>query len=151
MSDVVKKRPGNPNFLPHLVTEDARQLVRVLAANGIAQRIIADNVGIPIATLKRHYKKELTDGLERVEAAMGAAIVKAAMNGNWGAAKYWLCANAKDNRWREANKELKEADAYASAVAASADEVVHFYMPPNHRDEPDEDEQITIDGVADAA
>lgn len=140
-------------MLPHLVTEEQQQLVRVLAANGISQKVIAQNLNITQPTLNKYYRAELRDAHGRVEAAMGAAIVKAALNGNWSAAKYWLLVNAKDPRWRDAQKLMKEEDA-AMAEALAREEPVRFYMPSNGRDKPimDDDDPPTIEGtVSDAA
>jgi hypothetical protein len=148
MSDVIKRKPGRPvgSGLTHLVTDEQRQLVRVLAANGISQRIIAANINIEVGVLKKYYRTELRDGLERVEAAMGASIVKAALAGNWNAARYWLLVNGKDQRWRDAQKFLREEAEAMAAINGEDGEVVHFYMPPNYRDEPDTEEPPTIEG-----
>jgi len=74
-------------------------MVQVLAANGISHHVIARNIGCDRNTLRRHFKDELKHGKDQVEAALGAAIVKAGMNGNWGAAKYWLATHGGP-QWR---------------------------------------------------
>jgi hypothetical protein len=85
---------------PHQPTPRTRQTVQVMHAHGISHRIIAKVIECAPGTLRKYYHEELRDAHERVEASMGAAIVAAAQNGAWGAAKYWLQSHAKDARWR---------------------------------------------------
>jgi hypothetical protein len=75
---------------PHEPTQKSRETVMVMHAHAIPHRIIANLLEIDSKTLRKHYATELRDAKLRVEAAMGAAIVRAAQNGAWGAAKYWL-------------------------------------------------------------
>lgn len=49
----------NPEFTP---TEHQRHLVRVLRANGVPIRIIADNLGISKPTLRKHLHRGLEEG-----------------------------------------------------------------------------------------
>lgn len=92
--------PGRRGQEPHQVTDQKRNTVQVLHSNGISHRIIAKSIGCDEKTLRKHYRQELNDAAEQVEAAAGAAIVKAFQNGKWGAAKYWLTTHSKDDRWR---------------------------------------------------
>jgi hypothetical protein len=89
---------GRPEHEP---TARTRAQVQVMHAHGIPHRIIAKLVGCAPNTLRKHYREELRDAHLHVEAAMGAAIVAAARNGVWGAAKYWLLCNSDDPRWRK--------------------------------------------------
>ena len=47
-------------------------------------------LGISHQTLRTHYKPELRNGVEKVRAAIGMSLVKAALGGNVHAQKYWL-------------------------------------------------------------
>ena len=89
-------RVGRPPFVP---TDSQRQIVQVLVANGIAHRVIAANVHCDLKTLKRYFSDELRAGHDQVEAAMGAAIVRAGLAGNIHAAKYWLLTHGGPE-WR---------------------------------------------------
>jgi hypothetical protein len=64
---------------------------------------IAANVGCDVKTLKRHFKNELADGHAQVEAAMGAAIVRAGLGGNVYAARFWLATHGGP-KWRISEK-----------------------------------------------
>jgi hypothetical protein len=75
---------------PHEPTDERRQHVAVLRANGIPLRIIAEMLQISLPTLRVHYKPALRRGYETVRAAISVALVKAALSGNVHAMKYWL-------------------------------------------------------------
>jgi hypothetical protein len=85
-----KNRGGRPAFEP---TDSQRQLVQVLVSNGIAQRVIAHHLSIHEDTLRKHFRDELESGREHVEAALGAALVRAGLAGNVNAIRYWLCTH----------------------------------------------------------
>jgi Homeodomain-like domain len=82
-----RRGPGQP---PHVPSEERRQHVAVLRANGVPVRIIAEMLGISHQTLRTHYKPELRNGFEKVKAAIGVSLVRAAIGGNMHAAKFWL-------------------------------------------------------------
>jgi AcrR family transcriptional regulator len=75
---------------PHEPTPPQRQLVQVLRANGIPFGAIARELGITLPTLRKHYRDELANGTEKVIAALGAVVVRAALGGDWRAAEKWL-------------------------------------------------------------
>lgn len=87
--------PGRPAFDP---SRSQRQTVMVLSAHGVPQRTIAKAIGIDVKTLRRAFRAELKDGFLEVKASMVVAIVRAAQNGAWGAAKYWLSVHCPE--WR---------------------------------------------------
>ena len=68
-------------------------------AHGIPHNAIARAIGIAPKTLRKAFREELHDARTQIEAAMGAAIVQAARNGAWGAARYWLMVHG-DAQWR---------------------------------------------------
>jgi hypothetical protein len=61
-----------------------------MRSNGNTLPIIAANIGITEKTLRKHFRVELETGHAQVVAAMGSAVVRAGLNGNMIAARYWL-------------------------------------------------------------
>lgn len=51
----------------------------MLRANGVPVQIIAAMLDISLPTLRKHYRPELSRGLEKVRAAVGLALVRAAL------------------------------------------------------------------------
>jgi DNA-binding Lrp family transcriptional regulator len=82
-----KRGRGQPPYEP---TPQNRQLVQVLRANGIPFRAIARELKISLPTLRKNFREELANGTEVVVAALGAVVVRAALGGDWRAAKEWL-------------------------------------------------------------
>jgi hypothetical protein len=74
----------------HVPTERDRDIVQRLRANGTPIKVIACAIGISQPTLYKRYRAELDYGTEHVIAALGAVILRAAMNGDWRAALSWL-------------------------------------------------------------
>lgn len=93
MSDEPAKRGrGRPAFVP---TDDERWIAQVLHAHGIPHAIIARSIrrnegGIGIVTLRKYFKAELRDAQMQVKATMVASLIRAGINGNVGAIRYWL-------------------------------------------------------------
>jgi len=148
---------GRPEHVPD---ENSRSLVETLAAHGTPHRIIASVTGISRSTLRRHYKPQLSEGFETVKAKVQSALAARAMAGDLGAMRVWLARWCPE--WRlpkEDAQALSEADTavrqQALAEAENA-EVVHFFLPPNHRDIPlqeatDQGDGPVIEGEATAA
>jgi hypothetical protein len=91
----------NPGGRPeHEVTQRTRNLVQVMHANGITQPVIARLIGCDPKTLRKHYRQEMRNALDCIEATIGAAVVQSAHRGNVAAQKLWLQSHAKDPRWR---------------------------------------------------
>jgi hypothetical protein len=124
-----------PEFRP---TQEQRQLVMVLAANGVLKPVIATILGINLKTLDRHLRNELREGWAQITARIGASLVKEALAGNVAAARFWLTVHGG---WRVPK------DAYQpDHDETEREETVVFYIPTNGRDKPEEG--ITIDGQA---
>jgi hypothetical protein len=135
----VTKRPkiGRPPFVP---TDSQRQLVQVLVANGISQKVMAANIVCDLKTLRRHFKEELKEGHDRVEAAMGAAIVRAGLAGNVFAAKYWLSTHG-GVQWRVVEGRQIGGLEGAPPISIEAATKVTIYLPDNGRDKPAETDE----------
>jgi hypothetical protein len=93
------RRNGRP---PFELADSQRQIAQLLRSNGIPQRTIAANIGCDVGTLRKHFRVELADCFEQVVAAVGAALVRAALAGNVLAAKYWLSTRCGPE-WRITN------------------------------------------------
>jgi hypothetical protein len=144
---------GRPQHQP---TEQTRLLVAMMVAHGDTKEIIALTMRISLETLRKHYKAELKFGFGLMKARMQGGVVQKALEGDLRAMLEWLRRFCPE--WRVSKEDIiaqTDADA-AQRIAATAedDEVVHFYLPPNHRDEPLDQEATQgplIDGEADAA
>jgi hypothetical protein len=139
----------------HVPTPEQREVVNVLAAHGTQIYVIAKILRIGITTLKRHYRAELNLAFDELKAKIQLSVAKRALAGDLNACKYWLSRFCPE--WR-LPADLGEDTAAAPAAIAGPHnhddgEVVHFYMPPNHRDEPEvlEVEGEVIEGEATAA
>ena len=116
MSDAVRPE-GRPPYAP---TQEARRLVEVLRANGVALETIARFLNVSVPTTRKYFKVELSHGHEHIQARMGAALVKAALNGHVGAMCFWLARHGGDV-WRDKEKYGKagftpQEDEQATAV-----------------------------------
>lgn len=130
--DGQQRSRGGPSFEP---TPQERQLVRVLRANGNAVRVIASLVGsgIDAKTLRKHFRDELREGKEHVVAAVGAAVVKAALAGNMFAARYWLATHGGPE-WRVTEGRLIGGLSDAPPVPLDVTTAkVTIYLPDNGR------------------
>jgi hypothetical protein len=123
------KRRGAPPFVP---TREQRQTVQVLSANGDPQRVIAKNIGIDEKTLRKHFAEELANGLAHVRAAVGGSVVRAALNGNIYAAKYWLSTHGGPE-WRVVEGRVLGGMEDAVPIPVSTDAKVTVYLPDNGR------------------
>jgi hypothetical protein len=139
---VPPKRKSGERGPTHVPTDELRHLILVMRANGIGIDALSDALNLTGGTLQRYYGAELKNGFERVKSHVGAAVVNAALMGNISAAKYWLSVHCPE--WRVKGDLLGDQP-------DRDDEVVHFYLPPNRRDEPEDLGPITIDGEAEAA
>lgn len=115
--EATRNKGGRPE---HEVTQRNRTLVQVMHAHGIPHHIIAYSLGITANTLRKHYREDLRDARLKVEAAMGAVIVQAARNGQWGAAKYWLQTHGGP-QWRVTEHRI--VDGHIDYTDTSMDEL----------------------------
>jgi hypothetical protein len=127
----------------YIVEDHHRRQVLIMKANGNSLHTIALVMDISINALNRHFKKELATGFEQVTTQIGAALVEQALAGNMAAIKYWLSNRCPEWRLAREDQLIEPPD--------RGDDVVHFYLPPNHRDEPEELPDIVIDGTAEEA
>jgi hypothetical protein len=93
---VIKR--GQPPYQP---TEADRTTVLVMTAAGIRQEDIAPCIGtsgIDPKTLRRHFRRELSIGVAKVNALCSQGIVRAMQNGEAWALCFWAKARMG---WRE--------------------------------------------------
>jgi len=139
---------GGVSLLPAYVPDaNARELVRVLAANGVSQAVMAKLLHIAPKTVAKHFKTELTDGADMITAKMGFALVKEGLAGNVAAQRYWLGTHGGE-RWRVPKNTDMNSDVFDSDGSRQA---VQFYMPSNGRDEPEDLGPVIEGNVEDAA
>jgi hypothetical protein len=139
--------PGRgAQLAPYVPDDNARDMVRILAANGVAGATMAKLLQINHRTLLKYFKNEIKDGFDMVTARIGVALVSEAMAGNVAAQRYWLGTHGGE-RWRTP----KDADQSAVFDAQRSSHPIKFYMPSNHRDEPEELGPIIDATVEDAA
>src|SRR4051812_24996583 len=88
------------SFVP---TEEERQKVKSMAGFGLKQEQIAILIGLgSAATLRKHFRQELTLGPIEAQANVRKTLFKLAKSGrNPGATMYWLKTRA---RWSEQGK-----------------------------------------------
>jgi hypothetical protein len=108
----------------YIPTDDERFLVTVLHRHGISQKVIAQYVnreqgGIDQKTLRKVFRRELNDAVERVKANMIAALVRSALNGNVSAQKFWL-ARFGGPEWRAPDYRDDDDDLPPGTVPAGA-------------------------------
>lgn len=91
---------GRKAFVP---TADERRQVETLAGLGLRQPEIASLVrgGISLATLLRHFPRELANGVAKASSQIAQSLYKQAMAGNTAAAIWWTKARMG---WREETK-----------------------------------------------
>ena len=99
---MVRNKGGRPTFTP---TKEMRQMVEALSGSGMAHQKImllienpSTKKAISERTFYKAFARELVMGTAKCEALMIGTINKAALNGNWNAAAFWLKARAG---WKE--------------------------------------------------
>lgn len=75
---------------PHVPTELDRKRVMELSGYGVLQPQIADIIGCSVATLLRHYRKEIDEGRARAHAAVGKSLFTMATTGKNVQAAIWF-------------------------------------------------------------
>lgn len=116
---------------PHIVTEENQRLVRILAANGVPQKTIALEIGTTLDVMRHQYRDELDDGYDRTKAAIGVVVVRKALAGDLGAAKFWLLTRG-GAEWRPTPEAAQALAAAAQAAAESTGP--RIYLPHNFRE-----------------
>jgi hypothetical protein len=92
----VKKRP--PGNQPYEPTDEVRAKVRLWAAVGTTQEVIASELGISVDTLTRYYRAELDEASARGVANVAANLYTKAMAGDVTSMIFYLKTRG---RWRE--------------------------------------------------
>jgi hypothetical protein len=87
--------------------------------NGIPVETIAKIVGCHRITLNKTCRRELDIGSEQVKAAMGIAVVRAGLAGDWRASISWL-SRFGGSEWH------KPVTSLAEEMRAEDEQVVHF-------------------------
>lgn len=80
-------RTGRPPFVP---TDEQRKIAMLMTASGHLQRTIAERFGIDVGTLRKHFRDELDEGRESINAAVGDVLLQKAMKGDLRAIENWL-------------------------------------------------------------
>jgi hypothetical protein len=120
---------SRPRFQP---TEEQRHQVRALAGYGLRQAQIASVVGVgSTATLRKHFREELTLGPLEARANVARTLFRLATSGrNPAATMFWLKTRAG---WSEQGK-VEEKQAPTHVVWE-----IHEYQPPRS---PGEQKQV---------
>jgi hypothetical protein len=122
----------NPAFVP---TTEQRWLVQVLHAHGIPLAAIARNVKddgqrIDVKTLKKAFKEELSTAKLQVKAAIIAALVRSATQGNVTAQRYWLLTQGGPEWKNPWNDRDGEAPITAGAGETGTTIIIKGGLPP---------------------
>ena len=127
--------------------DEEREFVLVLAGNGVSQVVMAKLLRISKRTLQKAFKEELADAHDYIKAQMGASLVREGLAGNVAALRYWLGTHGGPE-WRIPKESSLMPDVFDDLKDT---ETVHFYMPSNNRDKPEDLGDTpgpTIDGEA---
>jgi hypothetical protein len=147
-----RRRKGPPPFVP---TSEQRRVIAALAGFGISQPAMCELLRregahcVNAQTLRKAFRDELKHGKELMIAALGVRMYDIAMSDRPQAfnALAFLLRTHGGAAWRAADPHRDEE--MPPAPEGNADNV-HFYMPPNHRDEPEagEEDGPVIEGEA---
>lgn len=129
-------------------TQQQRQNVTVMRANGEALPAIARHIGITEKTLRKHFAVELATGHDTVRAAIGGALVRAAVGGNVHAMKYWLACHGGD-AWKMVERREIGGMADGVPIQVSTESKVVVYLPDNGRGDRKPDLNPSHDGKYD--
>jgi hypothetical protein len=110
------------SFVP---TDEERQKVKSMAGFGLKHEQIAILIGLgSAATLRKHFRKELTLGPIEAQATVRKTLFKLATSGrNPGATMYWLKTRA---RWSEKGKTPEPVEVRAQTCTWT----ISVYQPP---------------------
>jgi hypothetical protein len=146
-----RRRPGHPTYVP---TEAHRQVISMLASVNIslpvmAALLTANGAPCSVPTLRKAFREELKHGRELAVAKLAGRMFALAMSDKpsaFGACAF-LLRTIGGPAWRVAD-ERRDED--APAGVGDVGEVVHFYLPPNYRNEPEagEEDGPVIEGEA---
>lgn len=81
--------------VPHAPTTKTRRQVEVMVACGLTSREVAHIFNCTIKEVESHYKDELYFGCAKINARVGAALLRNALQGDVNAQKFWLQSRAR--------------------------------------------------------
>ena len=90
-----KRKRGRPAFQP---TDEQRETVQAMTSYGIPEREIAAVIGVSQKTITKYFPEERATGTAKANAQVAQSLFKQAVEGNVGAACFWLKTRAG---WRE--------------------------------------------------
>jgi hypothetical protein len=144
------ERPrGRRGPLPYEPTEAQRQVISMLASVNISLPVMAallkaNGTSMSLPTLRRIFRDELRLGRELAVAKLAGRMFALAMSDKpaaFGACAF-LLRTIGGPEWRAADPRRDE-----EVPGGDPDGNVHFYLPPNGRNEPEViDESPTIEG-----
>lgn len=97
-----KSKAGAPSHEP---TAHTKEIVKLHAAVGTPQEIIASIIEIDPKTLRKHYRRELDLSLAQANAQIGGKLYNKAMQGDTASIIFWL-------KTRAGFKETNAVDVY---------------------------------------
>ena len=83
---------------PYEPTAEQRKVVETMIAYGAPQSEVCRAMSIDPKTLRKHFRDELDQAVDRANVKIAETLYKAALDGSVGALIFWLKARAK---WRE--------------------------------------------------
>lgn len=84
--------------VPYAPTAEQRKVVETMIAYGAPQSEVCRAMSIDPKTLRKHFRDELDQAVDRANVKIAETLYKAALDGSVGAMIFWLKARAK---WRE--------------------------------------------------
>jgi hypothetical protein len=85
-----------PSFKP---TTEQKKIVEVMSGFGIQENAIASTIGVAPKTLRKHFRRELDNGITTANAAVIQSLFRSATSGKCpAAAMFWVKCRAG---WRE--------------------------------------------------
>jgi len=76
------RQPGGHGQAAFVPTDAQRQAVMALVSIGTTNEIMAEVLRIPLRTLERHFREELSHGRALIHAQVGASIAAKALSGD---------------------------------------------------------------------
>jgi transposase-like protein len=119
---------GRPRFVP---TEEQRNQVKAMRANGDPIRAIARAIGIGYTTLRSVCRVELREGREDSISRVGLTLFTAALT-DWHAAEKWLRLRG-GQEWQPAERRFVGGIADAPPIPLDVNARVTIYLPDNGR------------------
>jgi transposase len=115
------KKPRKRSRGKHVPTQERRNVVQHLAANGMTVDQIANVLDVNRSTVLRHYRTELDCAKDKLLALVTGKLVEKIHRGETAAIIFWLKTQAG---WQEKREATPPTDG----------DTVHIYLPHNGRD-----------------